>query len=166
MKIVGLSLKHFAISEQDELEKGPMTWPLLQLCPDRGSIGVAALNFLAGPARINIDSICDFNHGSWDDEKQTLKDMQESPWMLLMMIDFNIMEGPWDSQDRYRETVGGMKALVRDCEPEQVPLFMVLAKNIMEEARLDVSDPASFRRAWELIGDGGGRFGSATTSAT
>lgn len=155
LRSVGLALSTFVISPEDEREKPPMSWPILAWSPDRGGYGVAALNYLAGPARVNVDPIYDLNHGSWDDEKQTLKDMKEQAWMLMMMVDFNIMEGPWDSQDRFAETVDAMKALVRDQEPEQVPLFMELAKNIMEEANLDVEDPASLRRAWELCGDSG-----------
>ena len=80
-------------------------------------------------------------------------DVEKRP--LLLLIDFNIMEGPWDTGDRYSETVSAMKILCRDYAPQEVLLFMGLSRHIIEEAGLDPTDPTSLKQASELCGDQG-----------
>ena len=148
-------MKAFVVEPENEAPADPYTWPLLSLSPDRGSTGVAAINWLQNRVNVNVDTTYDLNHGSWDDEKQTLADMKETAWMLMMMVDFNVMQGPWDSQERYTETVVAMQKLFRDRRPEQVPLFMDLAHNIIDEQGLDPTTPEALDRAWQLCGDAG-----------
>lgn len=57
-----------------------------------------------------------------------LKTLGDHSWRLMMLVDFNVMEGPWDTDERYAMTVQGMQSLfsTHKVKPSDSPLFMEL----------------------------------------
>lgn len=156
LQVDGLPLKEFQTDEEQEKTLDPYEGPLLSISPDRGPTGVAALKWMVGPGRLNVDiSYYDFNHGSWDDEKAMIKELGDHSWLLMMLVDINVMEGPWESCSRFAEAVSALPRLHRREVPQRVPLFMEFASNIMQEAGLNPSDEAALEAAWAQVGDAG-----------
>ena len=153
LQAAGIKLSDFQIDPDKQLDA--YKWALLSVSPDRGPTGVSALNWAVGPGRLNIDVAYDFNHGSWDDEKNTIKDLGDHGWLLMMLIDVNVMEGPWETCTRFSETVSALSRLHRRELPERVPLFMEMAHCIMAEAGINAASEDALERAWALTGDAG-----------
>ena len=132
LKAVGLSLKMFQQAENPEdRPEDPYTWPILAWSPDRGSQGVCAINALLH-FKVNLDPFFDLNHGAWDDEKNIISDMKEYSWLLMMLVAFNVFEGPWNTAERYSETVHAMQSLHCRVRPQDVPLFMEFSAEIIQ----------------------------------
>lgn len=105
----------------------------------------------------NIDEIYDLSHGSWDDEKQVVSDMGEKPWQLLMLLAFNVLEGPHRTQGRFQEVLDCM-ARMRDRfdeRPQAIPLFMEMSLDIVKERGIPVSSPTVVQEAWAGMLDDG-----------
>ena len=130
----------------------PYTWPLVSWATDGGSNGVCALNYLPHKANVNVDGCYDFNHGSWDDEKQTIKDMHEHSWLLMMLISFNVMDGPYGTCERYQTTKTCVTNFYARMGPEQSPLFLDVAPLIIQAQGWPAGEEENLIKAWILCG--------------
>ena len=134
-----------------ESRPDPFTWPLLAVSPDQCSIGVACLNFLCRFLLLNIDILYDFNHGGWNDEKKSMYDCGLKPWLLLMLIAFNVMDGPWSDSGRYNESWEALCAAARSFEPTEMPLFMSLLPMMACEMGFALDQPDVASKVWHRL---------------
>ena len=148
---VGLKLSHFAQSQDTSARLDPYEWPLLAISADRGSPGVCGLQFLQRVELLNVDETWDMNHSAWDDEKNTIGDMGDRGWMLLMLMTVNVMSGPWRSDARYQLSCSALQRLWEERRPHEVPLFIASAGNIADELDIPRNDPDLLEQCWRSM---------------
>lgn len=85
----------------------------------------------------------DFNRSTWDVEQQTIKDCGLMGWLLLSLVTVNLMEGPYASSDRYKESIERMQALWQTRSGHEMPAFLEAFLDIAIEFGLDTSSSAT-----------------------
>lgn len=99
--------------------------------------------------------VFDLNHGAWDDEKTSIADMKDKPWLLLMLLSINLFSGPWSTDARFQQTCSALFGLERHSYAERVPLFMSMLPDIACEQGLSVSEPDLASTCWDnMMSDG------------
>jgi hypothetical protein len=81
----------------------PSLWPLRLVVMDRGSDGVAGINFLQRELRCNVDVFFGVSHDCWNDYKNTLKRANMWIHMLTMVLAFNSGHGASDDKLRFQQ---------------------------------------------------------------
>ena len=75
--------------------------------------------------------------------------------MFMMFIALNAMAGPWNTAERYAETVKAMSFLHTRCRPEDCPLFIEFAASIINALNLPLGEPQSLQISWDKTSDKG-----------
>ena len=76
-------------------------------------------------------------------------------WLLLMLVAFNVMHGPWDSSERYRESTDRLRMLAKRVDPRQLPAFMMALPDRVKELGWDANDPDIAQKVFDHIIFGG-----------
>jgi hypothetical protein len=145
---LGLPLKLFCLKDDINDRGDPFFWPAFDLCPYLASPNVSAMSYLVAKHKFNSWTIWDMSHGSWDDEKLTLSDLDQKGWLLLMLVAFNVLDGPYKSDQRYQEAVSAMRRAWRNSCLANHPRFMELSVAIIEEIGLDITAADACDQAW------------------
>ena len=153
LRAVGRSLKEFKMPDIEDIQKrgNPLHWPWLNVCLDGASPNTCATSFLSRVTLLVVTAIWDINHGAWNSEQQTMKDCGLFKWLLLMLVAFNVMHGPWESSERFRESRDRVRMLAKRVDPRQLPAFMMALPDIVRELGWDASDPDIAQKVFDFI---------------
>ena len=141
LRAMGLDLKRFKMPPLDKDRPNPLLWPWMNICLDGASPNTCATSFMCRVLCLIITAIWDIDHSSWNSEQQTIKDCGLYKWMLLMLVAFNVMQGPWNSSERFRESRDRLEMLAKQVDPRRLPAFMAALPDMVAELGLDASDP-------------------------
>lgn len=156
------------------------TWPQLAIVPDRGSDGVAALQYLLynSDKRANIVHIPDPNRDCWNDVRSAAKDVGLATFIVAKTITLNYRHGPWQDS---RFFIAGQEAVAEyiAVASPACPLFSHYLPHLAKEYELDhrlgedgvedlVWDRFRQARCWQAMGElgAGGRAHAPSANLT
>lgn len=155
LQSLGLSMNRFQLPKPDEDRGDPFEWPWLAMCLDRAGPNCTAAAYLQRMAHVNLFDIWDINHSSWNSETQSIKDCGMMPWLLLMLVSVNLLEGPYSSSARYRESIERLQVLWATTSGRDMPAFMQALPDIAAELGMDEADDGLAEAAWQRLRDSG-----------
>lgn len=117
------------------------SWPVLTVCWDQDSTNLSAGHWLMYAKKAAIDIQWDPNHGAWNDVRGSAKEAGYLPFLLGLLLVWNLPHGPW--QDDLRSTQF-QEAL------DLPPLVAARASSLLQEsgkAHL-LSSPGALEQMW------------------
>lgn len=115
-------------------------WRHLLVSADQGSDGVCAMNYLLDK-QVHMSVIADWSHGAQNDLKECLRSASLYPYMLLMMVVFNVEHGPWREDLRFSQVREAWQEASGHYTSKTCELFRAYADRIIQELRdADVVD--------------------------
>ena len=116
------------------MHKGDTHWslqPHLSISWDQDSINMSAGHFFWYKAGLNCDITWDYSHGAWNDVKCAAKDVGAMPFLLSMLLVWNLPHGPWGSDMRSSQVYDMLKEWWAKPYPEVRVLFQAYAYDIL-----------------------------------
>lgn len=118
-------LSHFVIGSGLSERPSPSTWPQLTIVLDRGSDGMAAVQYLmyGAACKANIVHVPDPHHDCWNIVRTVAKDVGLATFLVAKTICLNYRHGPWQDS---RFFVVGQEAVAEYLQtswPETCPIF-------------------------------------------
>lgn len=112
----------------------PLVWPLCTVACDRGSDGVAALNWLQRAARCNIEEAFDASHDAWRDMQRMLRETGLSSFWYLLLICINVLQGPFLESGRFNGVQEAIEEIWQHFSPKTCELWSELGNQVLWEA--------------------------------
>lgn len=128
-------LAHFLVEASEERRPCPWTWPQLTIVPDRGSDGMAAVQFLLynDSVRGNIVHVPDPNHDCWNDVRTVAKSIGLGGFLVAKTICLNYRHGPWQDARFYTAGQQAVDEYMSICSPHTCPVFQVYFMRLAAE---------------------------------
>lgn len=115
---------------------------------DRHGPTCSATSYLQRLAKANIFEVWDINHSSWNSEMQTVRGCSLMPWLLMMLVSVNLLEGPFSSSSRFQESIQRMNLVWSASSPTSMPAFMQALPEIVKELGLGDNLEDTAQIAW------------------
>ena len=101
--------------------------------------------------KISADFVWDSAHGAWNDVRLLSKDVSWFPWLLGLLLIWNLPHGPWQDDVRSSQVLQMLEDIAGDESTEPPPLLMSRMHDIARETgRSDIiGDEDAARKIWD-----------------
>lgn len=134
LKLLGapLGLRHYLMTDQMLLDKGPQKLPLLTIVSDQGSDIESAIWFM-GHFKLLLLRIKNFAHGGWADALATLKKHCLWTHVLCASSMHGLHSGPFNSSAYWATAVEVVEEYFRHVDPNECFILQSSLNDILEE---------------------------------
>ena len=117
------------------LRSCPYKWRRLTIALDEGSDGKAAFYALTSPKyRLNMECHFDMNHGLWNNMKQAIRDCGMWPTLIMAMISWNSIHGPYDQDMFYKTFCDAHKEYFKTSMGPSDPAFQAQLPRLLHDS--------------------------------
>lgn len=110
------------------------SWPHLMLAIDQGSDGLSGGSWMRSED-INVTLVTDWSHACQNDMKEALRSIGLFPFMMLMMIVFNMEGGPFKEESRFWQVKQAFEEVAKNFNEVTCDMFRELCPKILEDMR-------------------------------
>lgn len=126
------------------------SWPVLTVCWDQDSTNLSAGHWLMYAKKAAVDIQWGPNHGAWNDVRGAAKEVGYLPFLLGLLLVWNLPHGPWQDDLRSTQVQEALDLLMKGPDSSVPPLVAARASSLLQEsgkAHL-FSSPGALEQMW------------------